>query len=205
MPYPKDQQPASFWIRARDRTGTCFQCQTLGRVWGLKFEDWRCFFLELLHETGSKSGPSSKEGWLERTEKKESGKPEATQHPVLSGLREDTLGLNSTPMFKTEHRGRKSEDAFLLFELACAEQRASIFEIFPIPSYWVPAWSQIHRRQICLKAKNTASFLFLLPRWLSSRLLLLSRWLPLKLASCTFLEVHLWGTLPGGGKYYNRG
>ena len=41
--HPKYQQPASFWIRARNWTETCFWCQVLGRVQGLSFGE-RSFF-----------------------------------------------------------------------------------------------------------------------------------------------------------------
>ena len=59
-----------------------------------------------------------------------------------------SAAAKSTLMFKTEHGGGKSEDAFLLFKLTRAEQRANSFKICSIPSQWVPAGSQIHRRQI---------------------------------------------------------
>ena len=42
------------------------------------------------------------------------------RHSPLSAAAE------STPMFKTEHSGGKSEDAFLLFELTHLKQRASV-------------------------------------------------------------------------------
>ena len=44
MRYPKDQQPASFWIRARDWAKTCFWCQILGRIQGLKFSRQEGFY-----------------------------------------------------------------------------------------------------------------------------------------------------------------
>ena len=53
------------------------------------------FFLVLVHQIGPKSGPSLKQGLLKRTEI-ESGEPEVTQHPILSGLQEHTDVQNRT-------------------------------------------------------------------------------------------------------------
>ena len=63
---------------------------------------------------GLKSGPNSKQGQSER----ECGSWKQLHSP-LSAAAESTL------MFKAEHGRGKSEDAFLLFKLKHAEQRAN--------------------------------------------------------------------------------
>ena len=71
-----------------------------------------------ISKKGSKSGPSSKYGQSEMTER-ECEKLEANK-PPFSAAAESTL------LFKMQHGGRKSGDAFLLFELTHAKQWASV-------------------------------------------------------------------------------
>ena len=71
--------------------------------------------MKLVRRKGLKIRQNSKQGPSER----ECQKLEARPFPTLGGCGEHL-------MFKTEHVGRKSEDAFLLFELTHLKQRASV-------------------------------------------------------------------------------
>ena len=62
-------------------------------------------------------------------------------------------GPREAKAFKTGSK-EGTGDPFLAFEGTCAGKIASNFNIFPLPTCWVPAGTQHSKRQTCLGAKS---------------------------------------------------
>lgn len=102
---------------------------------GPEFRGQDVVLLELVHQKGPKSGPSSKQGWLEKTER-ESGELEAGRNSAPH-VEWDT---ESMLMFKTEHRGRNLK-LFSPFQTDMyLQNKGNQFENFPYPKSLSSSW-----------------------------------------------------------------